>query len=194
LRYRPDGRHLVLMNTHLDDSGAESRLRAAGLIRAVVRRHVRARHRVVLAGDFNCEVSDPAYRCLTGADDDDDDDDDDDNDGDGRARLLDLRELVAERDRHGHEFTFTGFGNGDGPSARIDFIFLAGFAGGKGEGEGEKEEEEKEEEDDVEEEEEGRERNGRSRAARGYAVMSNRFDDGIYLSDHRAVVGDILLS
>ena len=26
-----------------------------------------------------------------------------------------------------------------------------------------------------------------------YAVLSNRFDDGVYLSDHRAVVGDIML-
>ena len=28
----------------------------------------------------------------------------------------------------------------------------------------------------------------------GYAVLENRFDDGIYISDHRAVVGDLLLT
>lgn len=27
----------------------------------------------------------------------------------------------------------------------------------------------------------------------GYAVLPNRFDDGVYISDHRAVVGDVLL-
>lgn len=27
----------------------------------------------------------------------------------------------------------------------------------------------------------------------GYAVLPNLFDDGVYLSDHRAVVGDVLL-
>ena len=28
----------------------------------------------------------------------------------------------------------------------------------------------------------------------GYAVLSNRFDDGVYISDHRAVVGDLVLT
>jgi hypothetical protein len=28
----------------------------------------------------------------------------------------------------------------------------------------------------------------------GYAVLPNRFDDGIYISDHRAVVGDVVLT
>jgi hypothetical protein len=27
----------------------------------------------------------------------------------------------------------------------------------------------------------------------GYAVLPNRFEDGIYISDHRAVVGDVVL-
>jgi endonuclease/exonuclease/phosphatase family metal-dependent hydrolase len=30
--------------------------------------------------------------------------------------------------------------------------------------------------------------------ARGYSVLENRFEDGIYISDHRAVVGDLILS
>ena len=29
--------------------------------------------------------------------------------------------------------------------------------------------------------------------ARGFAVLSNRFEDGVYASDHRAVVGDVVL-
>lgn len=28
----------------------------------------------------------------------------------------------------------------------------------------------------------------------GYAVLENRFDDGVYNSDHRAVVGDVMLT
>lgn len=27
----------------------------------------------------------------------------------------------------------------------------------------------------------------------GYAVLPNRFEDGVYVSDHRAVVGDLVL-
>jgi hypothetical protein len=30
-------------------------------------------------------------------------------------------------------------------------------------------------------------------AVQGYAVLPNQFEDGVYISDHRAVVGDVLL-
>jgi hypothetical protein len=31
-------------------------------------------------------------------------------------------------------------------------------------------------------------------AVQGYAVLPNLFDDGVYISDHRAVVGDVMLT
>jgi len=36
-------------------------------------------------------------------------------------------------------------------------------------------------------------RGGTQWTAIGYAVLSNKFEDGVYVSDHRAVVGDVLL-
>jgi hypothetical protein len=36
-------------------------------------------------------------------------------------------------------------------------------------------------------------RNGSAWEVKGYSVLANRFDDGVWSSDHRAVVADLVL-
>lgn len=80
--------------------------------------------------------------------------------------VVDVRMLAGGEQVYGEENTFTGFdGRGDGDRLkRIDFLFL-----------GTKEE------------------NDFDPNMPGYAVLPNRFEDGVYLSDHRAVVADLMI-
>ncbi|KAI9777474.1 MAG: hypothetical protein M1839_008886 [Geoglossum umbratile] len=89
-------------------------------------------------------------------------------DGEGRG-LVDLRTLVPREEWVGNEVTYTGFAGGKGQ--RIDFLLLRGFKG----------------------RDEGGEEEGEGGRVSGYAVLENRFDDGVFISDHRAVVGDVVL-
>jgi hypothetical protein len=92
-----------------------------------------------------------------------------------------LYELFAY-ERGGCECRFDSKGDGEGRTKKIDFIHLSKDpAHGSG--------------DAVETIHCGEPEN-RSKsqwAALGYAVLPNLFDDGVYLSDHRAVVGDVSL-
>ncbi|KAK4991861.1 hypothetical protein LTR50_001480 [Elasticomyces elasticus] len=149
-RHRESGLRLVALNTHLDDQGAVARARAAGLIVEVARGWTPgpAELALFLAGDFNCEVGQEAFRILNGVE----------------SPLRELRELVEEGARYGDVSTFTGFdGEGDGEGLRrIDFLFVG-------------------------------DKSKTWWKAKGYAVLENRFEDGVYASDHRAVVGDLEL-
>lgn len=88
--------------------------------------------------------------------------------------VSDLRDYVPKITRYGHENTYTGFGYEDDTEAkRIDFLFLSGMGkkierGGRIEGDA-------------------------PWAVEGYGVLESRFDDGVYASDHRAVLGDAVL-
>jgi endonuclease/exonuclease/phosphatase family metal-dependent hydrolase len=76
----------------------------------------------------------------------------------------DTQKQVDPRLRYGNENTYTGFGYDGARAKRIDYIFLApGFTSVP--------------EDHL-------------WAVRGYSVLPSRFDDGVYNSDHRAVVTD----
>ncbi|EKG17819.1 Endonuclease/exonuclease/phosphatase [Macrophomina phaseolina MS6] len=79
--------------------------------------------------------------------------------------VRDIRDSVAPSRWYGNENTFTGFSEADGPPTRIDFIF-AGPVGNT---------------------------TSAVAAYKDYAVLANKFDDGVYISDHRAVVGDVVL-
>ncbi|KAI9845229.1 MAG: hypothetical protein M1837_004984 [Sclerophora amabilis] len=83
-----------------------------------------------------------------------------------KSSIQDLRDKVRPTERYGDECTFTGFGYGPEPTKRIDFLFL----------------------------ERGIQDTDTGLSAVSYGVLANRFDDKVYLSDHRAVVGDLLLS
>lgn len=114
--------------------------------------------------------------------------------------MRDLRSLVPQKERYGHEMTFTGFnGHGDeeGRCTRIDFVHV-GISNGTGRGEDNRDGDArtfkaKEISPSGEEEDKEEERSPWLLQVEGYAVLPNVFDDGIYISDHRAVVGDLVL-
>jgi endonuclease/exonuclease/phosphatase family metal-dependent hydrolase len=81
--------------------------------------------------------------------------------------VVDVRMLAEGEQVYGEENTFTGFdGRGDGEELkRIDFLFLGTR----------------------------KEDNFFDLNTPAYAVLPNRFEDGVYLSDHRAVVADLVI-
>ena len=90
-----------------------------------------------------------------------------------KSPMVDVQTMVPPSDRYGHVDTFTGFGQDSLPPKRIDFIFIK---------------------------DDNRPANSIVEdpvdiqwVAKNYGVLENRFDDGIYLSDHRAVVADLFL-
>jgi endonuclease/exonuclease/phosphatase family metal-dependent hydrolase len=132
------------MNTHMDDQGTKAREEGAKLIIKYIQQYQKQypAASVFLAGDFNSETDQEAYKVFSASD----------------SPIRDLREQTVAEERYGDNNTFTGFGY-DKPT-RIDFLFL-----GKGQG----------------------------WQANGYAVLENKFEDRVYNSDHRAVVGDVTL-
>lgn len=76
----------------------------------------------------------------------------------------DSRGQVEKQTRYGEEMTFTGFRGNQKDKEKIDYIFTGPCL------------------------EQGNRWN-----VGMYAVLPNRFDDGVYLSDHRAVVADLEL-
>lgn len=80
--------------------------------------------------------------------------------------MVDLQTMVPEIERYGNLNTFTGFDSKH--LKRIDFIFVN-----------------KDNPDSA---------NSNSKShwlAEGYAILPNRFEDGVYNSDHQVVVGDV---
>jgi endonuclease/exonuclease/phosphatase family metal-dependent hydrolase len=84
--------------------------------------------------------------------------------------LADARDKVGDADRSGSDLTFTGFGKGE-RKTRIDYVWLGPVKGNEG----------------------GEVVLIDGLDVLGYAVLPNVFDDGVYLSDHRAVVVDLAL-
>lgn len=78
--------------------------------------------------------------------------------------VADIRMLASGEEVYGEESTFTGFDGNEEKLKRIDFLFLG-----------------TKKEDDF------------SRYAPAYAVLPNKFEDGVHLSDHRAVVADLVI-
>ncbi|KAF4635316.1 hypothetical protein G7Y89_g2779 [Cudoniella acicularis] len=137
---------ILVLNTHLDDQGIQSREESAKIILGIIDfltglREVAA---VVLAGDFNSPPSDKAYQVIT----------------DPKSGMEDIGINIPKERRYGNEMTFTSFGHVDNFPSRIDFIFSKARDNLK---------------------------------YKTYAVLANRFDDGIYISDHRACIADLQL-
>ena len=93
--------------------------------------------------------------------------------------MCDVQDLVSECNRYGHRDTFTGFGDDDSQHGRIDFLFINNNNNNHARASLEANADAKE---------------ASKWSVEGYAVLANRFDDGIYCSDHRAVVGDLLIN
>jgi endonuclease/exonuclease/phosphatase family metal-dependent hydrolase len=157
------GPRVLAMNTHLDHVGAKSRHESAKII---------LREMDSLRQGPEREL--PVF--LAG--------DFNSERGDGAYQLLagdnsplrDFAEAVRRDDRYGDEYTFTGF-NDKEPKMTIDFLFLGPKSSQDG----------------------GTLEAGYSESAAsgwrpvGLSILPNRFDDMIYSSDHRAVVGDAFL-
>jgi hypothetical protein len=78
--------------------------------------------------------------------------------------LLDAYKQVESSRRYGNYITWTGFGYEDEPASRIDYVLVRPTGA-----------------------------QGQRLAVIGYAVLGNRFDDGVFSSDHRAVIVDLTL-
>ena len=156
---------LLAMNTHLDNEGEISRRESAKLILHVASR-LRSDYNpffTFLSGDLNSVPEGDAYKILN-------------SHGSG---LIDTRRLIPDkRDgkiyAQGNDATFTGFPANPGAMAevRIDFIHLGLDEAPRGEAEAICK---------------------LGRVVQGYGVLPNRFDDRVWLSDHRAVVVDLLV-
>lgn len=158
------GKIVVAMNTHLDDQGSQSRLEAAKIILEQVSDMADQEEDsktlpIFLAGDFNSEPTQEAYKTIIGED----------------SPFSDLHALVPDNIKYGDHNTFTGFGSEAAPPSRIDFLFINHQSP-----------------TNASESESGGS-NAQPWRTVGYGVLSNRFEDGVYSSDHRTVVGDILL-
>ncbi|KAF4223487.1 hypothetical protein CNMCM8980_001161 [Aspergillus fumigatiaffinis] len=79
------------------------------------------------------------------------------------SSLVDTAKVVEENQHYGDYYTWTGFGYEGQDPTRIDYILM------------------------------GPGKNKLGSKVNGYGVLANRFDSGVYLSDHRAVVADITL-
>lgn len=164
-QHRSTRRMLTVMNTHLDHQGSRSRLEAAKIILREIRQFTAQYSRgksppILVAGDFNSEPDQEAYREMTSR----------------HSPMVDVHVMVPESQRYGHSNTFTGFDPQTERPTRIDFIFVnkdtADSEGGS------------ELKDDAA---------GKAWLIEGYAVLPNRFEDGMYNSDHRVVVGDLAI-
>lgn len=172
--------------THLDNQGGEARKQSVRLILETIER-IRnqwitaicapdgkledrsGEMGVFLAGDFNSLPEQEAYLEMAHSD-----------------LMCDLREHVESKNRrYGEDITFTGFNRDQDPEdqGRIDFIWL-----------GPKETVvDRDGLYEVVVPNPALARRGLWWEVRGYAVLPNVFEEGIYSSDHRAVVGDVCL-
>ena len=153
---------LVAMNTHLDDQGSKSRLEAAKIILEQIH---------LLTHQVPHTKRHPVF--LAGDFNSEPTQEAYEEMTRHHSPMVDLLTLVPESQRYGDENTFSGFDPGTTRRKRIDFIFLSkGDFNGVMRG------------DD-------RKKNQDPWAANGYAVLPNKFEDGVYNSDHQAVCGDV---
>lgn len=154
--HRQNQSTILTMNTHLDDQGSQSRFEAARIILQKISEYkkktynhnglTRAISGIFLAGDFNSEENQEAYKEVT-------------------KSLIDAYKEVQSAKRYGNHITWTGFGYENEAASRIDYVLVEPTAN-----------------------------QNRRLTVSGYAALGNKFDDGIYCSDHRAVVVDLILS
>lgn len=157
------GRTILALNTHLDDSGKVARREAAKIIQNVaskIQQDFPAIEFIYLSGDLNSPPDDDAYKVLNAK----------------RSGFVDVRRFMRDEDVYGDELTFTGFPHDAKAKGkwRIDFIHLGVNDQGN-------------------DEEIKKEMERLQGLVRGYSVLPNRFDDRIWMTDHRAVVVDLVI-
>ncbi|KIW63087.1 hypothetical protein PV04_09964 [Phialophora macrospora] len=162
---------VLAMNTHLDNEGEISRRESAKVILGVASR-LRARFSpgfTFLCGDLNSQPDGDAYQILNAP-------------GSG---FVDTRRLVADDNEDGktyafgNDLTYTGFPADPAATGeeKIDFVHLGVPGHTPLESLGQ--------EADAHDNLKG--------MVQSYGVLPNRFDDRVWLSDHRAVVVDLLV-
>ena len=150
------------MNTHLDDQGSKSRLEAAKIILDQISYF----SETVWVPHRN---SPPIF--LTGDFNSEPDQEAYNEMTKSTSPMADLQILVPEEKRYGDCNTFTGFDSKN--LKRIDFIFV------------------NKDNPNLPSRDSKRDGPERSWLVDGYAVLPNRFEDGVYNSDHQVVVGDV---
>ncbi|KAF2096773.1 hypothetical protein NA57DRAFT_67381 [Rhizodiscina lignyota] len=168
--HRRTRQRVLAANTHLDNAAAKSRKESVRIILETLRRihewlSPRGKLPIFLTGDFNSLPTDEAYLEMKRS-----------------GCMIDLHSAIPSQYRYGENATFTGFepGKYKGEQGRIDFIWLGPQTTSDGL-----------------EAKEGKKtqmikpKTGSPWQVDGYAVLPSVFDDGIYLSDHRVVVGDV---
>lgn len=168
-KHRKTGIHLIAANTHLDDSGSESRKQGILVILNQIDRLQRDYRQysgvsasggdklpLFLAGDFNSKPSGEAYQTVKKC-----------------SYMFDIHDLVPRKQRYGDVITFTGFDPEEDKDeqGRIDFVWI-----------------------DPRTEDGPRDTSTFPWRVDGYAVLPNLFEDGVYSSDHRSVVADLALT
>ena len=154
---------LVVLNTHLDDQGSKSRLEAAKIIL----------ERVRLFGNQPSQGG--TYPIvLTG-----DFNSEPEQEAYGemtnvKSPMVDLQTMVPKFQRYGDHNTFSGFDSKTTRRKRIDFIFVNGKRP-----------------DQSCQEVSDREVDKSRWLVQGYSVLPNLFEDGVYNSDHQAVIADL---
>jgi endonuclease/exonuclease/phosphatase family metal-dependent hydrolase len=103
------GQEILVMSTHLDDQGRQSRRESAKMLLERIRFFTSREHlsTVILGGDFNSPPDDEAYQIMTSQD----------------SAMEDIGVQVSNARHYGNEMTFTSFGYVDNKPSRIDFIF-----------------------------------------------------------------------
>ena len=164
--HRETKKRVVACSTHLDDQGSLSRYNAAYMILREFEKATTTTegHGETIGGFLAGDLNSQPHEEAYQV-----------LNGEGSA-LRDLKTLVPKERWYGHEKTFTGFvPEEEGKEGtRIDFVFLGPMT-------------------DVEEREKRVRKDVVAWEVEGYAVLEGRFDDGVYISDHRGVVGDVQL-
>lgn len=165
-QHRHSRKTIVAMNTHLDDQGSRSRLEAVKIILKQVSDTIDQEEddsKICPAFLAGDFNSEPTQEAYTTIT----------SEG---SPFSDLYQLVPDNNKYGDNNTFTGFDPGATQPQRIDFLFINYWPHNKSVWDSE---------------------HSKSGAqpwdVLGYGVLANRFEDAIYSSDHRAVVGDLLL-
>ncbi|KAJ6263151.1 hypothetical protein Dda_1711 [Drechslerella dactyloides] len=107
-RHTPTNTTLAFLSTHLDDQGSVARLHAAEMLISIIAEYRAQGLHVVLAGDFNSEPTQEAYRRMAASD----------------SGVVDVRSRVTGGRVYGENNTYTGFGHDKDPESVIDFIFV----------------------------------------------------------------------
>lgn len=163
-QHRQSKSKIVAMNTHLDDQGSKSRLEAAKIILEQI-------------SMFETEANSPSTQPLFLAGDFNSEPNQEAYNviTGNESPMWDLQKNFSEENRYGEINTFTGFGSDGLSPTRIDFLFVN-----------------QKNYPSSTHDELSPKRLGRW-SVESYGVLANRFEDGVYCSDHRAVVCDLLL-